>query len=441
MNPLPPPPGPPKTEVKEIEIFTLEQLDVLPQDAKTSIIHLGNNLPSKELLVLNPLVTKLLKIKELAKIKYVPLPDDATKEQKEAHKASVEEFKKAKSQITALKNQNKEAKSAIKKPLDLLGSQVLTIEKSINAIALEVLTSIEKTFKPYLDAAKEKKDAATKAKEEKANEAINTLSDANLVQANQFKKSQLTTFLKYEMLTDTKTEVNNAIENYTLDKLFIVRDSLKLKTFETFATGQDLTLLDGEELPAIKIFFTAEIDLLIKNINVKITALQLEETNKNLTNTVENQTEQLEAIKLPPPPLPPTIISSVVPPAPVSVTATLGSVPVPATLNSPISNTDVFKFMTESNGEPYGSGANQNTVPIKIDIYPKNHNEVDFLDLVIAQIEDCKANVEYIRKRFMEDTNIVKTEDDKVNIEKVRGAKFLMDKTIEYILGKPFKEQ
>lgn len=425
MNPLPPPPGPPKPQVKEIEIFTLEQLDVLPQDAKTSIIHLGNNLPSKELLVLNPLVTKLLKIKELTKIKYVPLPDDATPEQKEAHKASVEEFKEAKSQITALKKQNGEAKSAIKKPLDLLGSQVLTIEKSINAIALEVLTEIEKTFKPYLDAAKEKKDAAAKAKDDKANLAINTLSDANLAQANTFKKSTLTTFLKYEMLTDIKAEANNAIENYALDNLFTFRDSLKIKTFEMFSEGQDLTILSTEELTTIKTFFTADIDLLVKNINVKITALQLEETNKNLSNTVENQTEQLQAIKLPSPPLPPTFSTIMVPAAPVR-------------MGSPISNTDVFEFMTESNGQPYGSGANQNTV--KIDIYPKNHNEVDFLDLVIAQIEDCKANVEYIRKRFMEDPNIVKTEDDKANIEKVRGAKYLMDKTIDYILGKPFKE-
>lgn len=435
MNPLPPPPGPPKPEVKEIEIFTLEQLDVLPQEAKTSIIHLGNNLPSKELLVLNPLVTKLLKIKELTKIKYVPLPDDATPEQKEAHKASVEEFKEAKSQIAALKKQNGEAKSAIKKPLDLLGSQVLTIEKSINAIALEVLTSIEKTFKPYLDAAKEKKDTAAKAKEDKANLAINTLSDANLAQANTFKKSTLTTFLKYEMLTDTKTETNNAIENYALDNLFTFRDSLKLKTFEMFSAGQDLTILTPEELTSIKTFFTADIDLLVKNINVKITALQLEETNKNLTNTVENQTEQLQATKLPPPPSfgnvfgsPQAFAMGVIPSAP----------PVPVSMGSPISNTDVFQVMTESNGQAYGSGANQNTV--KIDIYPKNHNEVDFLDLVIPQIEDCKANVEYIRKRFMDDPNIVKTDEDKVNIEKVRGAKFLMDKTIEYILGKPFKE-
>ena len=428
MMPLPPPPAPLK-KVTEIEIFSEEQLNVLPQEAKTSIIELGNNLPTKELLILNPLVAKLLKIKELTKIEYVPLPDNATKEQKEAHKASIEEFKEAKKEIAALKKQNSEAKSAIKKPLDLLGSQVLTIEKSIKAIVEEVFAEIEITFKPYLDEVAEKAAALAKAKTDKANEAINALSAQNLEQANTFKKSQLITFLKYEMLGPTKLEVSNAIENYTLDKLFSVRDMLSIKTFEQFTINQQLDLLDEEELSNIKTFFSKEIKDFISNINVKITALQLEKTNEKLSDTVENQTEQLEAIKLPQPPTPPTF--NTIPLAP----------PSPSNFGSPISNTDVFEVMTKANGDAYGSGANQNTVPVKLDIYPKNHNDVDFLDLVIAQINDCKENIEYLRKRYIEDSNIVKTEDDKANIEKVRGAGFLMDKTIDYILGKPFKQQ
>lgn len=449
MGPTPPPPMPPKSTPapKEIEIFSLEQLDVLPQEAKTSIIELSNNLPSKELLILNPLVAKLLKIKELTKIKFVPLPEDATKEQKEAHKASIEKFKEAKKQIVELKKQNGEAKSAIKKPLDLLGSQVLTIEKSIKSIAEEILKEVEINFKPYIDAEAAKTKAAADKKAEKANEAINALSAENLAQANTFKKSTLITFLKYEMLTDTKTEVSNAIENYALDKLFTVRDGLTLKTFETLSAGKELTLLSEEELKGIKDHFTKEIEQLTKNINVKILALQLEKDNDKLSDTVEQQTEQLEAVKAPKPPAP--SFNSFSDPAAFSLSAA----PVPPSAHTPpppiqnqpsgtpISNTDVFGVITNNNGAPYGAGANGNNMPIKVDIYPKNHNEVDFLDLVIGQLEDCKANIEYIRKRFIEDTNIEKTDDDKVNIEKVRGAKFLMDKTIEYILGKPFKEQ
>lgn len=443
MGPTPPPPMPPMTSPapKEIEIFSLEQLNVLSEEAKTSIIELSNNLPSKELLVLNPLVAKLLKIKELTKIQFVPLPEDATKEQKEAHKASIEEFKDAKKQIVELKKQNGEAKSAIKKPLDLLGKQVLTIEKSIEKIGKEVLDEIEKTFKPYIDDEAAKAKAKADAKTEKANEAINALSEENKAQANTFKKSTLITFLKYEMLTETKTEVSNAIDNYALDNLFAVRNGLSLKTFETLSAGKELDLLNEEELKNIKELFTKEIEQLTKNINVKITALQLEKTNEKLSDTVEQQTEQLEAVKTPPPPVPSFanvfsnspqgFASGAVPLAP----------PVPVQSGTPISNTDVFDLMTNANGAPYGVGANGNNVPIKVDIYPKNHNEVDFLDLVIGQLEQCKDNIEYIRKRFMEDTNIEKTEQDKINIEKVRGVKFLTDKTIDYILGKPFKEQ
>lgn len=398
-------PPPPPTGLKEIEIFTQEQLEVLPQEAKDSIINLEANLPQKELLVLNPLVSELLKIQELKKLKYVPLPEEPTKEDLAAHKENIEEFKAAKKSITALKSQNASAKTAIKKPLDLLGAQVLTIEKSVKAIAEEVLASIELTFKPYLDAEAEKARIAKEKKEAKELEAINKLTEENNAQASAFKKSSLITFLKYEMLEETKTETNNAIENYALDKLFKTRDLLAFKTFESLSAGKKLDLLDEEELATIKTTFSNEIELLKKNINTKITALQLEKDNEKLSDTVEQQAEQLTA------PLPPT------PPM------------------APISNMDVFDVMTNQPNVPYGTGASQNNIPLKADPYPSNSNAVDFLDLVIEQLNTCNDNIQYIRKRFVEDTNIIKSPEDEANIERVRGAKFLIEKTILYILN------
>jgi len=417
----PPPPGPPR----EIEIFTQQQLEILPLDAKTSIVALEANLPQKELLVLNPLVLKLLKVKELEKLEYTPLPEEPTEEEIQLHKESIEKFKEAKKEIAALKKQNGEAKSAIKKPLDLLGSQVLTIEKSINSVIVEVLESLSTTFKPYLDAESEKAAKAKAAKEAKATEAINKLTEENTAQANAYKKSTLITFLKYEMLGETKVEVQNAIENYIIDKLFLLRDSLPLKTFEVFTKEktEDLSLLDEQELASIKEFFNKEINLLTSNLNVKITALQLEKTNEKLSDTVEQQTEQLESkpsLSIPPPPT--------IPAAPISGP--------PTTSGSPASNSDFFDVLTNHSSIPYGAGANNVSASIPIELYPKNSNEVDFLDLVIDQINNCKNNIAYIRKRFLNDTNIEKTEDDKKNIEKVRGADFLLDKTIDYILDK-----
>ena len=60
---------------------------------------------------------------------------------------------------------------------------------------------------------------------------------------------------------------------------------------------------------------------------------------------------------------------------------------------------------------------------------------MDFLDLVIGQINNCKENVAYIRKRYLEDDSIEKSEEDTKNIERVRGSLFLLEKTILYILN------
>lgn len=416
----PPPPG----AVKEIEIFTLEQLNILPEEARVSIINLESNLPQKELLILNPLVSQLLKIKELTKIKYVPLPEEPTKEDIAAHKENIQEFKDAKKSITALTQQNSAAKSAIKGPLDLLGKQVLTIEKSVKKIADEVLAEIELAFKPYIDAEAAKAETARIKREEKANEAINALSEQNATQANAFKKSQLITFLKYEMLEETKQEVQNAIENYTLDKLFLLRDSLPLKTFDSFTVGKELNLLDETEFTAIKDSFAKEIGLFRSNINIKIEALQLEKTNEKLADVVEQQTEQLRAL----PPPPPSMTEAFNSPDNFNIAP-----PPPVASGTPISNTNVFDVLTNHPNTPYGGGGNQNTVPVEL--YPTNSKDVDFLDLVIAQINNCSDNVEYIRKRFAEDESVVKSEDDLKNIEKVRGAKFLFEKVILYILN------
>jgi len=388
-----------ESQIKEIEIFTMEQLEILPQEAKDSIINLGNNLPQKELLVLNPLVTELLKIKELAKIKYIPLPEDATKEQIAEHKANIEEFKEAKKSISALTSQNAIAKKSIKGPLDLLGKQVLIIEKSVNSIAKEVLETLELKFKTYLDAEEEKKKIAAAKKLEKETAAINALTEQNTAQANMFKKSTLITFLKYEMLGDTKLEINNAIENYSLDKLFSVRDMLTLKTWQNFTVGQTLELLDETELTNIKAFFNKEIDLFRTNINTKITALELEKANEKLV-------EQVEAIDLPQPPVPtPTLMQ----------------------------NTNMFEAIANGNATPLGQGANLKTVPRET--YPTDDSNVDFLDLVIGEINNCKDNVAFIAQRFASSKAELLTDDDRENLRRVKGSVVLMERTIQYILN------
>jgi hypothetical protein len=185
--------------------------------------------------------------------------------------------------------------------------------------------------------------------------------------------------------------------------LFKLRDNLSLITFENLTNDKELDLLEDEELVSIKEFFNKELDLFKFSINTKIQGLQLQKDNEKLSDKLEEQAEQIV-------------------------------VPLPSPPSSQIANMDVFEVMTNQSQTPYGSGATQNVIPLIKDPYPSNSNEVDFLDLVIEELNTCKNNIEYIRKRFAEDNNITKSEQDLKNIEKVRGAKFLLEKTALYIL-------
>jgi hypothetical protein len=436
MNATPLPPPPPVVAVmtaipKELEIFSLEQLNVLPEEARTSIVNLGENLPSKELLILNPLVSKLLKIKELTKLEYFALADGATKEEIQAYKENIEKFKSAKKEIVELKTQTSSAKSAIKGPLDLLGKQVLTIEKSFKSIAEDVLAEIEKTFKPYLDAEAEKAKVAKEKKEAKEKEAINALSEQNAEQANQFKKSQLITFLKYEMLEPFKTTVNDAIQNYSLAKIYQVRDSLSLRIFKVDAVnaGKDLSLFTEDEISAMDLNYRKEVEVLRTNLNTKIQALELEKSNENMQNALE----EVQAMPLPPvPPVPsaPTFVNSIgsIPP-PMSVP----TAPIVEAVIPEAQKIDAFAVSNQGTSTPYGAGANSKPVPLQL--YPDNSKAVDYLDLVIGEIEKTRENISYITHRFLDDKEIIKSDEDVKNVTKVQASDELLNKVILYILG------
>lgn len=285
-----------KETLQEIEIFSEEQLNILPKEAKESIISLNAGLNTKELLVLNPMVAELLKIKELIKIKFVPLPENPTKEDKAKFKENIAEFKSAKSSIVAFKKQSAEAKKAIKGPLDLLGKQVIVVEKSVNEIASEVADLLDKEFKPYLDEEQEKKDAAAEKKRLEEQKAINELSEQNKAQSDLIAKGQILTYLKYEMLEGTKRVVAGAIQHYTLDAAQDLLRVILAMTFENTATGKDLTLLDAEELLACQTsFFNQRLEM-TSSLNARIKILELEKENEKLE-------EKIETVTATPPPI------------------------------------------------------------------------------------------------------------------------------------------
>lgn len=288
-----------KNEIKEIEIFSQEQLEFLPQDTKDAVINLSSNLPQKELLVLNPLVSSLIQIQDLLKIEFIPLPEEASKEEKEKHKESIESFKSAKKIISAFKQSSAKAKKEIKGPLDALGKNVLVVEKSVNTIAEDILQKIELKFKPYIDAEAEKLRLAAEKKSEKEREAIRQLSEQNEEQSKLVRKGQVTTFLKYEMLENVKEEVKNGIENYSIEKLYKLRDEISLRTFDFDAKGVDTTLLEKDELSVIVVAYIGQLEDMTTNINNRIIAMEALKDNEKLIDRIETIEETVVPVPIP----------------------------------------------------------------------------------------------------------------------------------------------
>lgn len=375
-------------EVTEIEIFTEEQLNILPQEAKDGVVSLTENLPKRELLVLNPLVVQLLKIKELSKIKYVPLPEKPTKEDTAKHKELIAEFKQAKSDIVAFKKMAGEAKKSIKGPLDALGKQVLVVEKSVVDIALEVAETLDKEFKTYLDEEAEKSRIATEKRNAKATEAINALTEQSKAQSDLIKKSALITFLKYEMLENKKTVVKNAIENYSLEALTELLEAIKEDTFEGYTTEQQLDLLDEQELLACKtIFFNTKLDF-TTSINARLKILELEKENEKLI-------EKIEVVTTP-------------------------------VINQGVQGISITEQI--SSGQDFAPQANIPLAPQKI-----VEDDSDLASVVTGWLNDDIININSQINHFINKYNDAATPEQIEMVRRVKGGIKLIEKTILYI--------
>lgn len=267
-----------------IEVFTEEQLTILPKETKESIVFLEKNLPAEHVKLFNPLVSELLKIKEFEKIEYVA-----------DSKESIAQYKEAKKAITAFKKKAGETKTAIKKPLDTIGSEVLGIEKGVKKIAEDILAILSTKFKPYEDAEEARRKAAADKKREADQKVINDLTAEQKQQQDQMLKSNMLNTFKYEKAMPWETKVNEALENYSLDSLNELANKLAEANANNIYTGfrseaRDLIdrfiITDDEYIAAVNMYKT-KIESLIKRVADKIALLKTLEDNKTLKTTNE----------------------------------------------------------------------------------------------------------------------------------------------------------
>lgn len=374
-----------------IEVFSEEQLNVLPQKTKDVVVFLGEKLPAQQLVALNPMVKLLLEVKALENIKFVAKPADGenlSDEEKESrlelHAQSIEQFKEAKKKISSFKTTATETKSAMKRPIDELGKKVLEIETSVKDIAENVMKSLEKTFEPYLTEKKAKEDAAKAKRDAKATAATTALSNEVGTANATIAKSKIVTFLKYEMLEPVEKETNEAIDKYSLEKLIEFQTEFPNKyTFAKLSAGQD-----KEAMAAIPL---DEFDIIVSLVNGKLNILQ-----ESIKRRVEHM-QTLENTKSA---------------APAAAAPAAQPIDVIAQANS---------------GKPYGSGLEKEIFPSDMDA----NDLIDFVNNVLIAT----------RLRFINAYNTyhnripagAASESDVAALKKVHGSIILVEKIMNYV--------
>lgn len=282
------------TKEKEILILTEDMTDKLPEKVQESVVWLSEQLRPKELVPFNPIVKRLLEIKELSTIKYDP--------EKEAE--TVKEYKAAKKAISSFNASVRAAKKEMKGAYDQIGKKILVIERGFIEEASEVLADLQITFKPYLDA--EKKKALDKEEERQriANAEVLKLKQENAAQMNAIAKQNLKNKIKYDILAVEKTKAISQLNKLNVVVVKQMKEAYASATFEqtvemNSSVKDDYHLLDESEISE----FVLEFEVVMKEIEEAYSAREKElEESENLRIDSAREKGHLEAAMVPPPP-------------------------------------------------------------------------------------------------------------------------------------------
>ena len=261
--------GTKKEEVKEIEILTEEQIAALPDSVKENVVFLTDNLPNKELIQLNPLVSELLSLKDRGNKLRLEKTEDG-----EFKKESIEEYKGVKADQRSFNSQLKKTAKAIKDPINKIRAGVIEIEKTFKAESDQIKEDFEEKFKEYEDIraekariAQEKKDAAMNAEIEKANKEVEE-------QRLKHRKMEIYNDIRNGKINAEITDKTaDAVDDYSEEALLNFQTKLSQKSWEDIIP-EDINELNDEVVEELKATFEKSKERAAKSIAKKLDQFQ-----------------------------------------------------------------------------------------------------------------------------------------------------------------------
>jgi hypothetical protein len=236
-------------EVVEIEILTPEQIESLSKTVKENVVFLTENMNVKDIAVLNPMVSELLKLKdEASALKMLPVNEEG-----EYDKDNIQEYTTLKVKLGKCNASIKAAGKKMKENPAKKQKAIIAIEKDFLNQVTELQTTIQTEFKTYLDELEKDKAAKLKAKEDALNAEIIKANSQKDEVLNNAKKTEIYNTIKFTLIGEQITEkVNGLIVSANEQSLKNELEILDNTGWDNTVGELDYSVLENEVLAELR---------------------------------------------------------------------------------------------------------------------------------------------------------------------------------------------
>lgn len=277
-------------EVQELVVLTDEQVNALPKVVKDNVVFLTDNMHKKDLMVLNPLVSELINLRELgSSLKIKPADEDGNFD-----KTNIQEFVDVKKAVRTFRAEVKRAGKTLRDPYIAIQKGVVAIEKAIVDEATKVYDDAEKEFKPYLDAEAEKERLKQEEKDRALLEQVEASKKAEEETRKQLAVSQAYNTIKFYKIGEFITnKTNQVVVDGNETALYAQKDKVKLTDFQTLCHNvENYELLDQHLVTELLEAFNKARANALKLIEGAITAMELEREKMRQQAVIETMKDK-----------------------------------------------------------------------------------------------------------------------------------------------------
>lgn len=275
-------------EVQELVVLTDKQIKALPQVVKDNVIFLTEEMGAKDLMVLNPMVTELIEIRELgSKMNMIPADKDGN-----YNKANIQTFIDLKKKIRTFRSGVKSSAKIMKEPYQKINKGIIAIEKTFIEEATNVYDNAETEYADYIKAEEEKALVKQKAKDQILLDKIaeqKAIADEAQLKLN---KSNFYNKIKYELINGLITDataqaVVNGNEKFVID----LKSKIEGYSYELITTGVDDSILEESVVGELKHYYINAKQKAIVMLSSRLEVFEQERKNLILESKAKEETQ------------------------------------------------------------------------------------------------------------------------------------------------------